>query len=363
MLPVPYLFYDRRSSDLIILCFVMPALGLDVGSSAIKLIELSGKIKSPQVTSFGLAVNPVGNLETENQQEQVSIATAIKKLVQDSGVKNRKVVVALPESKVFTRVVEMPILSDSELASAINWEAEQYIPIPISEVQLDYRILSKPTVMETNAKMQIFLVAAPTVLINKLSGLMELAGLEIEAVETEILGLARAFEKLAINKTILLVHLGAASTDLCIMESNVIVFTRSMPTGGLALSRTLASDLGLEVAQAEQYKRTYGLDQRQLQGKVTNALLPVVNTLSEEMRKAIQFYTTNKTGKINQVILSGGGAYLPQLTGELAKALGIEVLVGDPFLGMTMDDQQRKRIGGIASVFSVAVGLAMRGLE
>src|SRR3990167_6973749 len=118
----------------------MPAFGLDVGSSAIKLIALGGKPNKAKLGQFGLAVNPVGNIDTENESERVKIAQAIKKLVSDVQLKTKQVVVALPESKVFTRLVEMPALSDAELASAISWEAEQYIPIPMSDVQLDYKV-------------------------------------------------------------------------------------------------------------------------------------------------------------------------------------------------------------------------------
>lgn len=340
----------------------MSALGLDIGSSSIKLIALSGNIKVPRLDAFGLAVNPVGNVETENDAERVQIAQAVKKLVADAGVKEKKVVAALPEAKVFTRVVEMPVLSESELASAVNWEAEQYIPIPISEVQLDYRILSKPEGRNPQGKMQVFLVAAPTTSVEKMVKLLDLAGLEAEALETEILGVTRALIREENLPPILIVHMGAGTTDLSLIEKGVIVFTRSIPTGGNALSRALANELGLEPLQAEQYKRTYGLDGNQLQGKVRKALLAVFQSILGEIRKAMYFYTTNRRGKIGRVVLSGGGSYLPEFTGELARELGVEVVVANPFAGIAMDPRQQKRIGGVGAVFSVAIGLAMRGI-
>ncbi|MBI2009960.1 MAG: type IV pilus assembly protein PilM [Candidatus Chisholmbacteria bacterium] len=336
----------------------MPAFGLDIGSSSIKLIELTGNKKQPKLTAFGLAVNPVGNVDTDNEQELVQIAQAIKKLTTDAGVKQRRVVVGLPESKVYTRVVEMPTLSESELASAINWEAEQYIPIPIAEVQLDYRILSQPQAIGSN-KMRVFLVAAPVAVVNRMVKILELANLELEALETEMLGVARAMTQQQ-NNAQLLVHLGARTTDIGIVQGETVVFTRSISTGGMALTRALAADLGLEVASAEQYKRTYGLDKNQLQGKVRTSLLGVFSSLVSEFKKAQHFYASTYSGGIRRLILSGGGAYLPEVTSTLASELGVEVVIGDPFAALNLTPQQRQRLGGIGAVFTVAVGMALR---
>ena len=344
----------------------MPAWGLDVGSSAIKLIALGGKPNKAKLGQFGLAVNPVGNIDTENESERVKIAQAIKKLVGDVQLKTKQVVVALPESKVFTRLVEMPALSDAELASAINWEAEQYIPIPMSEVQLDYKVVGKPAVVTGMAKMQVFLVATPTALVQKYVELLEMAGLETVALETELLAITRTLTRGTVavpGSAVMIAHFGANTTDFCVVEGERLVFTRSLPTGGTALSRAMAKELGLEVNQAEQYKRTYGLDPRQLQSKVRNTLLPVFASLVNELRKGMQFYAGEQGKKIVRIILSGGGAYLPEMVRELAAGLGVEVLVGNPWAGIEMDATQQKRVGGIGAVFSVAMGLALRGIE
>ena len=128
------------------------------------------------------------------------------------------------------------------------------------------------------------------------------------------------------------------------------------------MSRAMAAELGLELNQAEQYKRTYGLDGKQLQGKVRNVLLPVFATISNELRKGMQFYAGEQGKKISRVVLSGGGAYLPEMVRQLAMELGVEVVVGNPFANVAMDATQQKRIGSIGAVFGVAVGLALRGL-
>lgn len=337
----------------------MPALGLDIGSSSIKLIHLSGGATSLRLEAFGLGLNPVGTVTSDSEAELTRIAQAVKKLLSDVGVRERRAVVALPEAKVFTRVIEMPPLSDAELTSAIGWEAEQYIPVPLSEVQLDYQVLSRPKSSDPKEKMQVFLVAAPLRVIEKMAHLLELSGIEPVALETEILGLSRSLGR-GNSGAILLVHLGLSSTDLCLLEGEQIFFTRAVPTGGNALSRTLVNELGLEFSQAESYKRTYGLDSKQLQGRVRKGLLPVFTSLIEEIRTAINFYASNRQRHVGRLVLSGGGAYLPEIASEFASNLGIEVVIGNPFNGIAISPEQQKRLGGIGAVFAVAVGLSLR---
>lgn len=337
----------------------MPAVGLDIGSSSIKLVVLSGSTKKPKLDGFGLAINPTGSLKLEMDNTKVAIAETIKELFQETGVKNKKVVVALPESKIFTRVIEIPVLSEAELASAIAWEAEQYIPVPIADVQLDYRILERPEAVTETSKMKVFLVAAPLKVVSNYVSVLEMAAVELEALETEILGLTRSLAT-SQEEVVMIINLGLDSTDICIACDQSILFSRSLSTGGSALSRVLANELGLESNQAEQYKRTYGLDANQLQGRVRNSLLTVFNTLVVEIKKAMHFYASKSDQKLRRVILSGGGAYLPEVTSELAKSLGLEVVVGDPFMGVEMNQVQRQRIGQIQAVFSVAMGLAKR---
>jgi type IV pilus assembly protein PilM len=341
----------------------MPApFGLDIGSSTIKAVQLAGSAKKPRVGGFSLGVNPLGNIETENQQELLTLATAVKKVVVDAGIRQRRVIAALPESKVFTRVVSLPQLSEVELSSAIKWEAEQYVPVPLSEVQLDWQILSTPS-QSGKLKMEIFLVAAPKALINKLISILQLSGLEPRALETEIVGIARALVRNEKLPPTVVVHLGASTTDLCIVERGKLVFTQSVPTGGNALTRALAQDLSLEPQQAEQYKRAYGLDETQLQGKVKAALEPVFVSILEHIRKALRFYASGSTKEsLRRMWVSGGGAYLPGLTGYLAKQLGVEVVLADPFADLGLEKSMVARLKGANALFSCAVGLAMRGL-
>src|SRR3989344_998382 len=343
-------------------------VGVDVGSSAIKVVQLGGSGGKRTVEAMGLGINPVGGWgETEAQSLQ--LAEAIRKTIGDAGVKLKRVRVALHEALVYTRVIDMPPLSEAELASALSWEAEQYVPVPLSEVNLDWQILGSREMADSDSKvlkrrkMAVLLVAAPKVLIDKVVAVAQLAGLEPVGLETDILALTRAVVPPAIPGPMLVCHLGAAGTEIGVMEAGQPVFIFAAATGGVALTRAIATGLKLEFAQAEQYKRTYGLLDDQLEGKIKQALVEPMTVIVNELKRAMSFYVAHAEGvvPVKQLVLSGGGAQLPGVGGYLAGQLNLETVAANPVAGMNWGSQVRNRWVGIESVFSVAVGLALGG--
>ena len=229
--------------------------GLDIGASAIKVIQLSGGKGKYQVEAIGMGVNPVGNLATENKQELGMIAEGVRKTVIEAGIKLKKVKTALPESLVYTRVIELPPLSEAELASALSWEAEQYIPIPLTEVNLDWQIVNRPNKDSERNKMEVLLVAAPKTVVAKWVGLVESAGLELTVMETEILAASRSLVRPVNNNEPVLptvvCHIGADGTDISIVENGKLAFAYALPTGGVSLTRLISQGLGLDPARRE----------------------------------------------------------------------------------------------------------------
>jgi type IV pilus assembly protein PilM len=165
----------------------------------------------------------------------------------------------------------MPVLSDDELASAIKWEAEQYVPIPLTEVTLDWQVIFRPKTPAPDSKMEVFLVAAPMKVVNKYLKILKMANLRPIAVETDIIAIARSLVgNNPYSPTTLIVNIGASTTDLSIVRVGAIAFTRSIATGGTAFARSIAQDLGFELPQAEEYKKTYGLDETKLESNAGN---------------------------------------------------------------------------------------------
>jgi len=337
----------------------MKSFGLDLGTYSVKVVQLKPEGGKYRLLSFGTTSLPA-SFQSESKADQQAIVETIKKLLLDSGITIKGVVIALPESQVFSRVVELPPLSEEELKSAIKWEAEQYVPIPLEEANLDYQIVKKPAV-GAEEKMEVFLVAAPKNLINRYINLLMVAGLQPLSLETELISICRALLGQAPEKkNSLIINIGSLSSDLAITRGNQIVYTRSIPTGGNALARAVARDLDLEVSQAEEYKKSYGLDEEKLEGKVREAIKTIFDVVVEEIKKTIIFYQEKQGVRLRNAIICGGVAKLPGVVSYLAESLGLEVQVGDPFTEIILDEKQKAELGDDAPIYTTAIGLAMK---
>lgn len=335
-------------------------LGLDIGSHSVKLIEI-GSSGGPQLLSAGSISTPPKALQSSLESDQEAVSEAIRQLIKETGAKSNSVVLALPESQVFTRVIEVPALSPRELSSAISWEAEQYIPLPLDQVNLDYSILRDAKETGTN-KMDVLLVACPKTLLEKYLTIIERAELIPVAAETEIIATARALSRsvASVKGASLLVSLGAQTTDVAILRNGVLAFTRSISAGGEALSRALVSGLDFNVNQAEEFKRTYGLEQDKLQGKIVTAVKPIMDTIIGEIKRALAFYAEkHKNEKVDVALLSGGTAKLPGMVVYIAQNIGIETQLASPWVGVKRDARFAV-LEAEGATFTVAAGLALR---
>lgn len=336
------------------------SIGLDIGSNTLKVAELSRSGKTFTVLNHAFAATPPGGMVSENPVEQEAVAHAIKKLLRDAKVSDNEVRVALPESQVFTFVIETPALSERELASSIRWEAEQYIPVPLDEVTLDWKILFQGK--KDNEKNQVLLVGAPKRVTLKYQRVLELAGLIPVSLETELIAATRCLSAtLPTVRSLMVVNMGAGTTDFSIVKDGILAFTRSVGTGGTALTRAVRQDLQLEEGQAEEYKKTYGLDPNQLEGKVYKSLKPLIDSIISEMKKGIGFYDEkNPNDKLGVVVLSGGTSLLPGLVPYFAQELGVETQVGNPLGAISANKKGNSINQSEASLYTVSIGLAMR---
>lgn len=336
--------------------------GLDIGSHSIKVVQLRHENKRFILQAFGKANTPPNALSSDAPLDQDALSEAVKNVVKDSKITAANVAVAFPESAIFTRVIEVPVMGDKELANALQWEAEQYIPLPLKDVKLSWQILSRPSAKDASAKMSVFLVAAPNTLIDRYVSLLRQAKLNPVAFETETIAIKRALvDGRDTGPTTLVISIGATTTDLAIVSGGVTSFTRSIATGGLALARAIAQDLGFEMGQAEEYKKNYGLVEDQLEGKVMQAIKPVFDIITSEIERAILFYQTrHPMDPIKRVVLVGGTANLPGMVVYLATTIGLEVQIGSPWQNVEIPAALQQRVKEDETSYAVAVGLAMK---
>lgn len=332
----------------------MPAyFGLDIGSSSIKLIELSGK----SVSLAAICANPTGKVGVDLvPADQSSLIDAIKAMLVTNKVKNKKVVISIPESLVYTRVMSFPIMSSPELATAIRWEAEQVIPYPIDKLELSWVVMYKPKSGLSTEKMRVLVVAVPSKISNAYVNFLDLLGLEVIRVENETVSLVRS---LLITRKIsgvsLIVDIGFNNTKMVVADA-LQIYTNYLSTlGGMAFTRIVADVFKLAVNQAEEYKRAYGLDKTQFEGKLFTAMEPVLSGLVGDIKKVIASYLSSYPDrKIDRLILSGGGAYLRGLVPELTTQTGFEVGIGNAFEELKVSENIRN----LGAVYAVAIGLA-----
>lgn len=337
--------------------------GIDIGNHSIKVAHL--EYKSPdraKLLHLAKLATPFGVITSTDQAAKQKLATRIKELMEGSGIKTKKCVAALPEASIFTRLITVPKVEESKLEELVHWEARQYIPLPIEEVQKDFIRVEE---INVNGKpmLKLLLVAAPKTLVAKYTEIISLAGLELLALETETIATSRliAFGGVSTG-TKMVMDFGANGADLSVIKNGSMIFSQSLNTGSDALTKSISTDFGLELAQAEQYKITYGLDATQVEGKIYKSIEPIMQIIVDEMVRTLNFFRTHLPDSIpDEILLVGDGAKLKKLDEYLKQKIGVNVTLANPFAKLEVSDDVKNEFKQQDMVgFSVAIGLGLK---
>ncbi len=339
-------------------------LGLDLGKHSFRAVEVEQSKKGNILERSGVYDNPKIDMEDPAKNAVKEYAHAIRDFVHDSGFSTSKVILSLEEKEIFMRVINVPQMSDKELNSSITFEAEQYIPLPLKEVNLSYQKLDIPT--NQKGRISVQLVAAKKQVIEKYINIVKDAKLTPIGVEPEALAIGRALTTENSNEANLILHLGLNKSLIIITLKGFVVFTRTLSMGGDAMTRTIEQNLSLDYMQAEEYKKAYGLNADQAEGKIFMALKPLFENIIGEVGRAQVFFTTHHPGvNINRVVLSGGTALMPGLLLFMANNLSIEVELANPFRNIEFSKEiENKKDWHIENgpIFAAPVGLALKEL-
>lgn len=335
----------------------MPTLALDIGNYAIKAI--SGKPgQKATIEKVAEVFNTAGFAVPTDDASFEKLGSVIESAISDYSLPVTDVRIALPESIISSKVIEIPPLSDAELASAIGWQAEKHIPIPPEDLSLEYQVLYRPPKGDTS-NMRVLLVAARKQVIDSYVEMFRMLGIEPSLLEPQSIALMRALQFDGSDPNTLVVNIGFSTMDLVMVRNGELNFVTSNMSGGQLFTRALEQGVGLDTNQAEQYKRGYGLDESQFQGKLRQALEPAVKLLVDEIRKSVQFFINQYPQEtVQRVVLSGGSAALLGLVQFVTEQLGTEVLVVTPFAGIESSIPENINQPGMA----IAMGLLMRDL-
>ena len=340
-------------------------VGLDIGSSAVKAVELKAAGKSYKVTCIGTEPLPPDSIVDGAIIDGAAVADAIRRLFDGRNIKTKDVAASLSGNAVIVKKISLPIMSDAELAESIYWEAEQYIPFDIQDVNVDYQILDRGDTASGRNTMDVLLVAAKKEKIADYTGVIAQAGRSAVVVDVDAFALQNAYEVnygIESNAIIVLLNAGASATNINILQGDQSVFTRDISIGGNAYTEALQRELNLPFETAVALKRGQSVD-----GATYDDARPVLRAVTEnvmlEIQKTFDFFkATASSDKIDRIMLSGGASRAEGFTEMLAERFGAPVEPFDPFRKIAFDGKKFKSDSAaeIAPTVAVAVGLALR---
>ncbi len=344
----------------------MPIVGLNIGKKSIKAVELEERKGKLFLTNYGTYTNNKFSSSSDPLEDVNGIAASLSEFFSETGFSTSDVILSIDETYVFMTVIKMPIMSDKELKSSVKYEAEQHIPFPLNQVNVSYQKLDEN--FSEKGKMSVQIVAARKNVVDKYIEIVKKAKLIPKAIEPETVALGRVLgDSEEYPSGTMILELGFKSSLMVVCYGGHVRFTRSIPIGGDIMTKTIMQNLELDHAQAEEYKKVYGLDEFQGEGKVAQAISPIIDNIITEVRRAILFFTNhNPSANIKRVIVSGGTALMPNLISYIANKLDLEVMLANPLNNIEISPKLEKRkqnlLEDVAS-YSSAIGLALRGVK
>ncbi len=335
-----------------------PVFGFDLGHNSIKVMQVDSSGKQDLVIGYGhieFDKKSVKNGVIVNTEEVAKqVYTLITKHLVGS-LDARRVAASLPVSTTFNRILTLPIMDGEDLKQAVLLEAEQYIPMPIGELYLDYEVAHT-----SNKGSEVLLVAAPKSLVDSYMKLFEMLGLELALLETSINAVSRAVSH-ADNTGVptLIIDFGSVSSDLSVFDKTVRV-TGTAEGGGETITNLIAKQMKVTKRQAYTIKTRYGLNAGKKQEQVLSSLDPLLKKLLGEIKKMTRFYEDRAPSKkkIEQIIILGGGANLPGLSAYLTDKVRLPTRLVDPWQNLSFGNLQPPHKLE-TTLYTTAAGLAL----
>ncbi len=385
-------------------------LGIDIGTSSIKIVELANQNGQPALVTYGFAEVETDLVRSNNPATTLKAAKVLEALLKKAKVSSNKCVAALPTFAVFNSIISLPRMSRKDLAAAVRWEAKKFIPLPLEEMILDWKVLAeseanvlssgnpllsqdlgaifgkkKELSPEDKAKeeakdtkeqervmakaaqsekenIRLLLTAAPKQLVAKYLEIFKSIKLDLLSLETEAFALSRSLIGNDETPT-MIVDIGALSTDIVIIEKGVPILNRGLDIGGHNITKAIMNSLNVAFERAEQFKIDFGVMQsdggRGIPKTITDSLAPIVH----EIQYVYDLYLNQGTLKLEKLILAGGSAFLPNLPNYLQEIVKIPTVIGNPWDRVIYPLDLKPVLDGIAPQMASSIGLAMRDIQ
>jgi type IV pilus assembly protein PilM len=339
-------------------------VGLDIGSSAIKAIELKPAGKGYKVAAVGVEPIPPDSIVDGAIIDSAAVSEGIRRLFLNKQFRTKSVAASLSGNSVIVKKITLPVMSDQELAESIYWEAEQYIPFDIQDVNLDYEVIDPGTGPESQGAMEVLLVAAKKDKIADYTGVIAQAGRTPVVVDVDAFALQNAYEANYGFETagvVVLLNAGASAININILTGGQSVFTRDVSMGGNAFTEAVQKELNLPFDAAEDVKKGIGVE-----GATFDDARPVLRAMTDnvllEVEKTFDFFkATAANDRIDRIVLSGGASRVEGFVDALRERFDTAVEPFDPFRQVALDAQKLGVVAEeMAPLLAVALGLALR---
>jgi len=337
-------------------------IGLDVGSSAIKVVQVKKTNRGVQLVNFGIEPVPPQSIVDGSLMNSSAVAEAISSLISKLKIRQREVSLAISGHSVIIKKIAVPVMTEEELEEQIHWEAEHHIPFSKDDVQIDHQILSSST---SQNQMEVLLVAAKKEVVSDYTSLVREANLQPVVVEVAAFSLQNCFElNYGIsNETVALLNVGASISTINIVSGGVSSFTRDMTIGGNSFTEEIQKNLNVGYEEAEAYKCGGTAGDEVVPREVDEILRQQAEVMAGEFQRSFDFYlATTSEGHIDRIYLSGGSTRVPALRKAIETRARIPLEIMNPFSGISVDGSRfdLDYVQLQAPMAAVAVGLALR---
>jgi len=353
------------------------SFGLDISDLSLKIANIEKKGRNLKLVSFGDCPVPKGVIKEGQIQDEDALVKAIKQglgSVKGKEIKTKKVACCLPEEKSFLDILHLPVLPAEEIANAVRFEAENHIPIPLSDVYFDFELiksLNRNGVVQkqgSQKQLEVLIAATPKNIVDSYLSVLKKAGLHPVALEVEPLSIVRTLVKQVSTKPFLIIDFGASRTSFIIFSGRSIGFTSTIPVSSQELTSVVAKAMSITPKKAEKIKQEQGL---QGDKALFDSMVPVLTDLTQQIKNHLDYYKSHVpqaqaasgNNKMERILLCGGGAQLRGLDDFLTSTFKIKVEMADLWANLAKPDQKdfpemptEKFFG-----YSTAFGLALRG--
>ena len=338
-------------------------VGIDIGASAVKLVQLHESKKGLQLMGLDREPLPPEAVVDDSIMDSSAVVMAIRDLIARNNIKSLDVATSVSGHSVIVRKISLPLMTEDELEKSIQWEAEQYIPFEMSEVFLDYHILGPDP--NDQGQMEVILVAAKKDFVDEYIAVFKESGLTPVVMDIDCFAIENIYCSVYDDESfnvVALIDMGASGLQVNILKDMVSVFTREIQLGGNSYNEELQKRFGLNLADAETLK--LGGDIAGADAELTQvAMQEVTDNLVQEVRRSIDFFSaTFADERVQKIYITGGVSLTKNIVNSLSDGLGVDVEILDPFSRMNVNEKDfdLEYVKSVAPFFSVAAGLATR---